>query len=867
MLNGSRRSALLLSSALAGLAMLGLGGAAQAADQTYQFDIPAEPLGQALTDFSRTSSQQIVFSEEVAAGRSTKGLHGRYTAAQALDTLLAGSGLHVETSASGVMMVQSKNVQAAPNEGAAINNRNIETVVVTGTNIRGVDNSTSPVIEFDRDTIRKTGYTNTQDLVRSIPQNFGGGSRGASDDGNIGPGANAGNNIESGTAVNLRGLGETSTLTLLDGRRIAPSAFGGFVDVSTIPLLALERVEIVTDGASAIYGSDAVAGVANFILRKDLDGAETDAQFGTVTDGALNEEILAQAFGRQWDGGGAMVTLQYDNRTALSGADRAFTAGAPQPTNILNPYTKYSLIFNGHQEVLPGLEVFGEAFVTREKTKDLRTIAFGPNNTYNEFVDSNADNFSGGLRYHAFDDWVVELTTGYAKQGTSYGFFAYPSPVTLGVKAGSYDDTMSSYDTTATGTLFALPGGPVKAAFGLSDRLERVLNQNTVFAVHNAIRRDVLAEYGEIYVPLVGDSNALPFVQRLTLSAAIRHDHYSDFGDTTNPKIGVLWTPSSAFDVRASWGSAFRAPSIGELLLNKGMGAAGIITFPFDNPSGAGSVPVFVTGGENPTLVPEKANTWTAGVDVHPAFLAGLKFAVDYFNVSYRNRIIQPPFDTTVLEHPNVYGSLITQFPNDAAAAAYLANFLTQPGSYFIDITGTGSTGIRYLYKTSLINAAVAHQSGFDLLGEYVFSIGEDSFDIRANLAIINEIRTQLSPTSSAIDLVNTYNNPLQLRMRDDVSWTRGNWQVNAALNYANSYTDTSSSSSPSVDAFATVDLNVHYTFEQVDGLSAGLNVTNLFDRSPPYVNGGVGLVGVHYDVGNASPLGRFISFEVRENW
>src|ERR1700674_4793857 len=101
-----RRSVMLLTTALLGLSAVGFAANARAQEPTYQFDIPAEPLGQALTDFSAVSSQQIIMSEDVAKGRTTKELHGRYTAQQALDALLAGTGLTVEISPSGVLMVR-----------------------------------------------------------------------------------------------------------------------------------------------------------------------------------------------------------------------------------------------------------------------------------------------------------------------------------------------------------------------------------------------------------------------------------------------------------------------------------------------------------------------------------------------------------------------------------------------------------------------------------------------------------------------------------------------------------------------------------------------------------------------------------------
>jgi len=126
-----------------------------------------------------------------------------------------------------------------------------------------------------------------------IPQNFNGGAS-ESTVISVTGGGNAVNTV-AGTGVNLRGLGNDSTLVLVNGHRVAPgNLFGNFVDISSIPLYAVERVEVVTDGASAIYGSDAVGGVVNIILGRNLDGAETRARYGRVTNGSTHERKSAR---------------------------------------------------------------------------------------------------------------------------------------------------------------------------------------------------------------------------------------------------------------------------------------------------------------------------------------------------------------------------------------------------------------------------------------------------------------------------------------------------------------------------------------------------------------------------------------------
>src|SRR6185312_9074463 len=143
-------------------------------------------------------------------------------------------------------------------------------------------------------------------------------------------------NAVDGTGVNLRGLGNAATLVLVNGHRVAPgNTEGNFVDISMIPLYAVERVEVVTDGASAIYGADAVGGVINIILGRNLDGAETRARYGTVTSGSARERQVGQTVGHSWDTGSAQLIYDYLDRTPLSARSRSYTRSVSEPTMLL----------------------------------------------------------------------------------------------------------------------------------------------------------------------------------------------------------------------------------------------------------------------------------------------------------------------------------------------------------------------------------------------------------------------------------------------------------------------------------------------------------------------------------------------------
>jgi len=214
-------------------------------------------------------------------------------------------------------------------------------IVVTGSrlNVNPNLNSANPVVTVSIEEISARGTVNIEDLTNNLPQVV------AAQAGEVSNGA-------SGTAqLDLRGLGAVRTLTMIDGRRLPYASSGSIApNLDLVPTALIERVEILTGGASAVYGSDAVAGVANFILKDDFDGAEFDLQFGIAqnSNGITRfEEVLADAEqpipGSVWDGeeynisgafgknfadgrGNITVFGSYQDRGEIIGADRSISA-------------------------------------------------------------------------------------------------------------------------------------------------------------------------------------------------------------------------------------------------------------------------------------------------------------------------------------------------------------------------------------------------------------------------------------------------------------------------------------------------------------------------------------------------------------
>ena len=212
----------------------------------------------------------------------------------------------------------------------------LEKVVVTGSHIPRLDGETPlPVQTITREEIERLGVTTAAQLLERVPANV----NGLNDALSIGNGGNPGL-----ASANLRGLGSGSTLVLLNGRRLANYAFdGSTVDLNSIPLAAINRVEILKDGASAIYGSDALAGVINFILRKDYVGAEITGYGALTQEGGGNSGQLIASFGvgdLQRDRYNVFVSASYQKDEALKAIDRDFARTAYRPElgiDVLNP--------------------------------------------------------------------------------------------------------------------------------------------------------------------------------------------------------------------------------------------------------------------------------------------------------------------------------------------------------------------------------------------------------------------------------------------------------------------------------------------------------------------------------------------------
>jgi len=217
----------------------------------------------------------------------------------------------------------------------------VERIEITGSSIKRIqDEGALPVQIITRQDIERRGITSAEELVMLLSAN-GTGADNLSSNVGIQLGTTDRNN-NGNSSANLRGLGPSSTLVLLNGRRISThGAKGNAVDLNSIPLAAVERVEVLKDGASAIYGTDAIGGVINFILRRDYRGVEISASTDITEQGGgnIHRGSLVAGWGDlardRWN---VMGSLSYDKQEILHGYDRDFSNGY-QPERGLSPDT------------------------------------------------------------------------------------------------------------------------------------------------------------------------------------------------------------------------------------------------------------------------------------------------------------------------------------------------------------------------------------------------------------------------------------------------------------------------------------------------------------------------------------------------
>jgi len=831
------------------------------------YELPTQDLGITLRAIAQQSRIEIMFADETVRGRRAPALHGTLTPDEAVAAALAGSGLTEETRDGAIL------VRVRPGEPIATVDQADE-VTIIGTHIRGAQTA-SPLTVATRQSLLDAGITDMATFSRTLPQNWGGGQN----PGVAGGGDQGGySNINNSTELNLRGLGADATLTLLNGHRLAYDAVSQGVDISAIPLAAVDQVEIITDGASALYGSDAVGGVANFRLRRDFDGLETSAKLETATQGGDVTQQYDVVTGTRWTGGGFMVAAQYDHNSALNASDRAITNGLNGSQTLIEEQSQVSVILTGHQQIAEPLSFDLDAeFMDRALHK---TNAFTTNTpaTVNGLINHplvRSFAVTPSFRLKLFGDWEATLAGTHSDSLT-----LIRSQNIRGGKATPqrlrYDDNLDNVEAGANGTLFELPGGPVRLAFGGGYRDFQLGIYNTSSAggvlkvTKNAHEsRGSWFGYGELNAALVGASNAMPLVEKLDLSGAIRYESYHGIERVATPKLGLIYAPHRDVTMKFSWGRSFKIPT---LYQSNQIPTAGLLPSfyfaPQANPPLADDATVLLLAGGNPHLRAERATTWTTTFEVRPVLVPALTLSASYFHINYRNRIASPINDPLgALADPTV-ASFVRIAPSPAevmAIVAALPQAITNATDGPFDPAKVGA-----IINESLQNGARDRVQGVDLTADYRVTLSPQSkLGLTATASYLDDDR-QLIRGEGFIPNSGVIFTAPHWRGRAGADWDRGRFQLSSYVNYTGTVRDNRLASNGTLSAFATVDLSAALRTGEGRGLARNIEVRlsalNLLGRKPQRIFQS-SPTDIPFDSTNQSAIGRFVSLSVSKAW
>jgi iron complex outermembrane receptor protein len=1018
------------SGLFAGLAMAALLAAAPAHGETsHAIHIAAGPLDAALLKLAAQTHEQLLYTPSLVAGRTSPAINGQLTAEQALARMLQSSEITVSRTSPSMLVLRAANaatslpagqavspprevegdrpfvVEASPTPNPTAPRRvlgaeaareamgaTVSEIEVTGTHIRGAGKGPSPVVVLGRQNLDRLGQITVAGALGAIPQNFSGED---TEQAKATGADHLGVNNSYATGVNLRGLGSNATLVLLNGRRLGGAGEkGDFTDVSALPSIAVDRVDLLLDGASAIYGSDAVGGVVNIILRRDLNGAEVRAEAGVGSHSTPREQQLGLIGGRTWQDGGVLLAYELYSRTALNAADRSFTASANLrsrggsdfrqtfgfPGNIisvtpagLSPFFAIPVGQNGvgltassfqpgsvnlynqhlgvqvlpdqqrqtgylaaHQTLGDRVELTGEvlygfrraratlaaplAFLSVSSTNPFYVSPLGGPSEFIEYAFGDLPSpvaritaetlaVTAGAKVDLWRDWRSDSfisvsediedsrahgilnslvlsealgnspdspATAYspARDGFYNPFTGQPSAsnaaalkaIGSGFSNQRTHGQVTTASTQADGSLMTLPGGALKLALGAQVREERFASRGSAYAFTAAPvaqvlvddKRTVGALFAELRAPIVGPDNRGPGFEALEVSAAARWEHYSDFGSTLNPKVGVLWTPIADLDLRATYGRSFRAPGLREV-------NDPFIYSPGFFIVGSGRVLGLLAQGGNPNLRPETADSWTVGLDWRPSLIQGLWLSLTGYGIRYQHRIDRPVLANIAhaLTDPTV-GTFVRHLdPTNAADLATISALLASPqNSTAQGVFPAASYGA--IVDARYVNTGALDVDGLDLTGGYSFDGLGGRFDLGGNASELLRYAQASTPASPALARAGVVGFPAKFRGRLTADWTRGGLTLGMGLNRTGAFHD---DAGVHVDGLTTVDLQMRLAASPTSrwaGVTVALNARNIFDTAPPFYDNASGF---GFDGANADLVGRFVSLQLAKNW
>ena len=810
---------------------------------TYQIDLADQPLGDALRAVATQAGWELYVSAEDVNARPAPVLRGRLTARAAIERLLKDSGLTARFENNAVVISRSDSADTE--------------IVVTGSRIRGAPPA-APVTVVTAEDIRNAGSSDLGQVARSLPQNFGGGQN---------PGLlytasnnNLNMNINGASTFNLRGIGPNATLTLLNGNRLSYSGVNAAVDISAVPVAAVERLEVVADGASAIYGADAVAGVANIILKRDYSGAYISARLGAATDGGDVEQQVSGLAGASWASGNLLATYDFSHNSPIRSRQRSFAYSANPETTSYPDIIRQSILLSGHQAITSGLSLSTDVvFKTGEMESEVgylldQPVGFQGNRNKRTF---ESFGIAPTLELRLPLRWSAQITGfyGYDLTGGVSRFFSSGSFSRAAVS--QFDNTSTSLNVGAQGPLLQLPAGDARLAIGAGFRNVSFIDLTSTNPIDRT-RKSRFA-YGELFVPFTSPSLGIALLHRLSFTGAIRIEDYSDSDAIATPKLGAIWSPVDPITFKASWGRSYKLPTLNQqysgysafLLRASGYGTA----YP------ANATLIYLVGA-NDQVGAERSRNLTLSTEIRP--VPDLTLMAGYFTIDYTDRVVAPiPTYVGALANP-LYTSLVTSSPTAAQQSTETAGATQTSG--LLNAVGAPYDPTRVVAILDGRDRNIARQTyrGIDAMLSYRWRLGgAQELSISGGGSWL-ESEQVLIPGQAAIPLAGRIFNPPHFKARGGISYA-GTWlTVSSFANYTSGVDDRRRATVIPIEPLTTLDLTLRLKPDNRTEVS--LSALNLLNAKPQTIYTAA-VSDAPFDNTNYSVVGRFLSLTIGRSW
>ena len=805
------------------------------------------------------------------------------------------------------------------------NKAKLDKFEVTGTHIKRSDvEGPAPVMIIDREEIDNSGASSLNALLKELTMNSG----------YMLNENHALSTTPGSSGINLRGLGQDATLVLINGRRMSNYPYplnttDTFVDLNSIPLAAVERVEVLKDGASAIYGSDALAGVVNIILRQDYDGSEISASYGVSAEGDANETRVNFVKGISSDADNITFVLDYFKRESFLLSDRDFSKTANQliahpndgvdytstpnsipppvsfPANYFdnpptfgdvsgtfdpNPYVtavpeseRIGGVLSYKKDITTDLAFFTDLLISSVTTNyQVTPTPFTP--LLGLFPSTHPNNPTGadlvlfwrmtelGPRLDEiktdthrivagfegiYNDWDWETGIFLANSkskltGNNYTSHsaiqtAFNDPTNtldpLDVVPGSSpqsdldairtsisrtaDTTTKGFDVKITGEVGQLESGPMVLALGFTYLDESLKDSpDSALASGDIVGQGSTASEGDRNSKAVFAELNLPLQDNVEMQLALRGEDYSDFGSTVNPKVAIKYQPSNTVMLRASAGTAFRAPSLPELHQSD----TTVFGFYVDTArcnafGGADCNPqqIEILLSSNPELEAEESTSFYLGALFEPT--KQFSIGIDYWNYDQDNIVTQNTQDTIDQNDPTkVFRPLDAGPDPDPIAGVY----------------------------DQYVNSANRKTDGIDIDLRYRWDTDIGKFEFRSIITKTFSAEEKIRNADPYIDYAGKYQNP-DLRANLSLSWSRNSYSGIISASYINEYEDLNyDTDGHMIDSYLTYD--GQFTYSGFEKMKLVFGINNILDEEPPFSNGSY----TGYDTATHNPTGRF---------